>query len=372
MLGGGQLGRMFCHASTRMGYRVTVLDPAQHSPAAEVAGCHLRYAYDDPAGLQKLADSCDAVTTEFENVPADSLRWLARHVPVYPPAAAVEIAQDRGREKQFFTDHQLPTNRFVSIDPSTDIRAAYESLGCRRVILKTATLGYDGKGQRICESAAQVENAYTELAAANCILEEMVSLDAEVSVVLARDVRGDISAYPVIENQHRNGILDLSIVPARVPAALAQQAQQLARRLADALDYTGVLALEMFVSNGRLLLNEMAPRPHNSGHITLDAFSVTQFDQQVRTLASLPVAAIDAETATSANGVMLNILGDLLLARDFDWQIFSCTEKCHMHVYGKEEARQGRKMGHANYVGDNRDHLLGLVDAVKQRWPEAF
>lgn len=355
VMGGGQLGRMFAHAATKMGYRVVVLDPAASGPAAEVASDHLCYAYDDQEGLSKLASMCDAVTTEFENVPADSLRFLQRQVPVSPAPEAVEIAQNRIREKTFFVSNNLPTNRFEPIEKVADIEPAWSCMSGKAVI-KTTQLGYDGKGQRVCESADAARDAFLSFGEVECVLEDFVAFDLEVSVVLARDSNGIVKTFPVVENSHKNGILDTCVVPARVPDAVAENALEIAGKLAEALDYVGVLAIEMFVAGDRILLNEIAPRPHNSGHYTLDATSYSQFDQQVLTLCGLPAATVALYTPV----VMLNILGDLLLKEGFDWSSINLAE-CHLHMYGKAEARIGRKMGHINWCGDDVDELLEKV-----------
>ena len=361
VLGGGQLGRMFAHAATQMGYRVVVLDPAETGPAAEVASEHLRYAYDDAEGLERLATMCDAVTTEFENVPSDSLRFLQQRVPVAPAPEAVEIAQNRIREKTFFVDNDLPTNHFERITDVTDIDDAWQRMSGKAVI-KTTQFGYDGKGQRVCNSADDARHAFESFGKVECVLEDFVAFDLEVSVVLARDCNGTVQTFPVVENSHKNGILDTCVVPARVSDAVSENARTIACRLAEALDYVGVLAIEMFVADGRLLLNEIAPRPHNSGHYTLNATSYSQFDQQVLTLCGLPAAAIELYRPA----VMLNILGDLLLAEGFDWNTIHSVD-CHLHMYGKAEARAGRKMGHVNFVGEDVDQLLDSVGALRSR-----
>lgn len=367
VMGGGQLGRMFAHAATQMGYRVTVLDPAETGPAAEVATRHLCYAYDDPAGLAELAGSCDAVTTEFENVPAASLRFLQRHVPVSPPPAAVEIAQSRIREKTFFRQHDLPTNHFYPVKSEAGISTAFDRMSGKAVI-KTTQLGYDGKGQRVCSSAAEVIDAFVAFGSVECLLEDFVPFDLEVSVVLARDVHGNTEVFPLVENQHCNGILDTCIVPARVSAAVSDKALSIARKLADSLDYIGVLAVEMFVSGDEIMLNEIAPRPHNSGHYTLDATSYSQFDQQVRALCGLPVAEISLHQPI----VMLNVLGDLVLDEKFSWDLLCNDSSSHLHVYGKHEARAARKMAHVNYLGDDIDTLLGDLATLKSKFPKVF
>lgn len=360
VLGGGQLGRMFAHAATQMGYRVTVLDPAPEGPAAEIATHHLQYQYDDLAGLEVLANSCDAVTTEFENVPAESLRYLQQRVAVSPPPEAVEIAQNRIREKTFFTDHQLPTNHFAPITKAAQIDQAFSQMS-GKAVLKTSQFGYDGKGQQVCESAEQAILAFEKFGSQECVLEDFIAFQLEVSVVLARDVQGNVETFPVVENQHHNGILDTCIVPARVDKSISDKASALATSLANSLNYVGVLAVEMFVCNGDLLLNEIAPRPHNSGHYTLDATNYSQFDQQVRTLCGLPVAEIRQHCPV----VMLNVLGDMVLADNFDWQQLSEKPDSHLHVYGKAEARDGRKMAHVNFLGDDTRVLIERVSEIK-------
>lgn len=357
VLGGGQLGRMFSQSASKMGYKVCVLDPAADSPAAEVSAFHVEADFDDEAGLSNLADICDAVTTEFENVPADSLRFLQTRIPVFPPPEAVEIAQNRNREKSFFKQHKLPVNTCVPITESSQITEAFNQMSGKAVI-KTARFGYDGKGQQVCNSAEEVMAAFEKFGAVECILEDFVPFDCEVSVVLARDIAGNVETFPVIENQHKDGILELCIVPARVSDQILEQARQAAISLATALDYVGVLAVEMFVCNGSISLNEIAPRPHNSGHYTMDACNYSQFDQQVRTLAGLPAGKVEMHQ----NVVMRNLLGDQILANGFKWDHLQNMKNAHVHVYGKSEARAGRKMGHVNILGASTDALLAEIN----------
>ncbi len=359
VLGGGQLGRMFSQAASKMGYKVCVLDPAENSPAAEVSAYHVAAEFDDEVGLSHLAEISDAVTTEFENVPANSLRFLQSRLPVYPPPQAVEVAQNRNVEKSFFKEHGLPVNRCTAITETSQIEAAFASMS-GKAVLKTARFGYDGKGQQVCENAATVKTAFESFGSVECVLEDFVPFDCEVSVVLARDIHGNIEAFPVVENQHKNGILDICIVPARVPEEVQRQAITAAKALAEALDYVGVLAVEMFVCDGAVSLNEIAPRPHNSGHYTMDACNYSQFDQQVRTLAGLPVAKV----VQHQPAVMLNVLGDLILKEGFQWQGLQNLDNSHVHVYGKAEARAGRKMAHVNLLGSDADSLLTTVRAA--------
>ena len=356
VLGGGQLGRMFSHAATRMGYRVAVLDPAESGPAAEVSTHHIQCAYDDPAGLAEMADLCDAVTTEFENVPAESLRFLQSRIPVSPNPKAVEIAQSRIREKTFFVENNIPTNHHCLVSASDQIEDAFSQMSGKAVI-KTTRLGYDGKGQQVCDSAEEMRAAFEAFGEVECLVEDFVAFNAEVSVIIARDFRGASCVFPVAENQHRNGILDISIVPARISDSVAAKAEAIAHQVAGALNYVGVLAIEMFVVGETLLVNEIAPRPHNSGHYTLDATNFSQFDLQVQMMCGL--APVDIQLHSPV--VMLNVLGDLMLQPDFSWHPWLEDNHARIHVYGKESARAGRKMAHVNFTGLTVDAILDNV-----------
>jgi len=361
VLGGGQLGRMFSHAATRMGYRVVVLDPADSCPAGEVSAHHIKCAYHDESGLAELADRCVAVTTEFENVPADSLRYLQSKVPVSPNPEAVEIAQSRIREKHFFVAHDIPTNHHCLVSGADQIGDAFLQMSGKAVI-KTTRLGYGGKGQQVCESAAEMLAAFESFGGVECIVEDFVPFDLEVSVIVARDFAGGLSVFPVAENQHRDGILDTTIVPARVSEKVVAKAESIGCKVADALNYTGVMAIEMFVSGENILVNEIAPRPHNSGHYTLDATNHSQFDMQVMMMCGL--APLDIELHSPV--VMLNILGDVMLKDTFSWKPLLEDKMCRVHIYGKEAARAGRKMAHVNFMGDHTDALLSAVTAKKK------
>jgi 5-(carboxyamino)imidazole ribonucleotide synthase len=358
---------MFAQAATRLGYHVVVLDPAPTGPAAEVATHHLCCAFDDEAGLAELADRCDAVTTEFENVPASSLRFLQSRVAVAPNPEAVEIAQSRIREKIFFKENDIPTNHHCLVTEANQIEQAFAQMQGKAVI-KTTRLGYDGKGQQVCDSASQMRSAFDAFGGVACLVEDFVPFDAEVSVIIARDFNGGSSVFPVAENQHRNGILDLSIVPARVDDSVSAKAQEIAHRVAEALHYTGVLAIEMFVVGDDLLVNEIAPRPHNSGHYTLDATNYSQFDMQVQMMCGLP----PLDLALRSPVVMLNLLGDVILRDNFSWQPLLADSRCHVHVYGKASARAGRKMAHVNYTGESVADLLSAVAEFKAGYPEVF
>jgi 5-(carboxyamino)imidazole ribonucleotide synthase len=353
MLGGGQLGRMFTLAAHSMGYRVTVLDPDPLSPAGAIADVHLKAAYQDREALQQLADTCAAVTTEFENVPADSLRWLASHCSVRPSGDAVAIAQDRIREKAFFTCCGLAVAPYAVIETGGDIAQAGAHLFPG--ILKRARFGYDGKGQARVSDASAARAAFASFGADACVLEGLVDLACEVSVVVARGADGAARVFPVAENQHRNGILDVCIVPARIPPALARTAEGAAMVIAEQLAYTGVLAVEFFVTrNGDLLVNEIAPRPHNSGHYTIDACATSQYEQQARALCGLSLG----DTRLLSPVVTVNLLGEAWAQGVPDWQQLFDNPRAKLHLYGKHEARAGRKMGHFTVIGESAEAAL--------------
>jgi 5-(carboxyamino)imidazole ribonucleotide synthase len=341
LLGGGQLGRMFTVAARTLGYRVTVLDPDAASPAAEFATGHLNTSYTDPAALDELARTCAAVTTEFENAPAEALNSIAARTIVRPSGDAVAVAQDRAREKEFFRSRGFPVGPFAVINDAADIPAALRAVRLPAV-LKTARFGYDGKGQARIDSADQLSARFEEWRGVPCVLEEFLALEREVSVILARSDAGQVAAFPVAENRHAGGILDMTIVPARIPDAMAREAIELTTRVAAELSYIGVLAVEMFVVDGRLLVNELAPRPHNSGHYTIDACRTSQFEQQVRVLCGMPLG--DPSLHTPA--VMVNLLGDIWRDGEPRWESVLRHPGAHLHFYGKREVRRGRKMGH--------------------------
>ena len=368
LLGGGQLGRMFCMAAQSLGYRVAVLDPGDHSPAGSVADRHIRADYLDPAGLAALAELAAAATTEFENVPAAALEFLARTARVAPAAASVAIAQDRIREKEFLSRCGLAVAPWAVLRDDADARAADAAL--LPGIVKSARLGYDGKGQIRVATRDEVAAAFRAMGGAACVLEQRLVLEREVSVVVARGERGETAAWPVAENHHRDGILDVSIVPARVPPALADAALATATAVAGQLDYCGVLCVEMFVTaGGALLVNEIAPRPHNSGHYTIDACVTSQFEQQARVLAGLPLGG----TRQHAPAVMVNLLGDVWFAdsaaatpREPDWTRVLRHPQAKLHLYGKAEARRGRKMGHVTCLAPTLDEALATARAIKR------
>ena len=356
VMGGGQLGRMFAHAAQAMGFKVAVLDPARDSPAGQAADRLIVAGYSDAAGLDDLASACSAITTEFENVPADSLAYLGERTFVAPAAQCVSVAQDRIAEKRFFVDC-APSSGVMpaphkTIASSDDIDAIPDDL--LPGILKTVRMGYDGKGQVRVRTRAEVRTAFAEMKGVTCLLEKMLPLAYEVSVLTARGADGESVVYPIAENVHRDGILFTTTVPGpNVSSGCAAMAQDAARAIISQLGYVGVLCIEFFVlEDGTLIVNEMAPRPHNSGHYTIDACVTSQFAQQVRAMARLPLGDVRQHSPA----VMLNILGDVWFdsgsetAREPAWeQVLALPGAC-LHLYGKEEARRGRKMGHLTLV----------------------
>ncbi len=366
LMGGGQLGRMFVHAAQAMGYRVCVLDPTPDSPAGQAADEQIVASYDDPGALDQLAARCGAVTTEFENVPAGALSRLAQRVRVSPAPDAVGIAQDRVLEKRFIAAQHIPVAPHAVITRIDDFRNV--DPGLLPGILKTARLGYDGKGQVRVDSIDAAREAWSRLNGVACVLERMLPLRQEVSCIVARGADGDSATFPVAENEHRNGILAVSVVPARVAPEVERQARHYATRIADALNYVGVLCVEFFVledsGTGRLVVNEIAPRPHNSGHYTIDACVTSQFEQQARILAGQPLGS----TAPMAASVMLNILGDVWFEngtqRTPDWSAVLRVPGAKLHLYGKADPRPGRKMGHVTAINGTVEAALSRANEV--------
>ncbi len=355
-------------AAQSLGYRVAVLDPGDHSPAGSVADRHIRAGYLDAQGLAELASLAQAATTEFENVPAAALEFLARTARVSPAAESVAIAQDRIREKQFLDGCGVAVAPFLVLTSETE--AGNVDADVLPGIVKSARFGYDGKGQIRVATPAEAVNAFRAMGGQPCVIEQLVTLACEVSVIVARNDKGETVTWPVAENRHRRGILDVSIVPARVSEALADAARATATFIAEKLDYRGVLCVEMFVSgDGTLLVNEIAPRPHNSGHYTIDACVTSQFEQQARVLAGLALGS----TRQHEPAVMVNLLGDVWFdspaateAREPDWRLVLRHSNAKLHLYGKTEARRGRKMGHVTCVAPTQDEALATAQSIKR------
>jgi 5-(carboxyamino)imidazole ribonucleotide synthase len=364
MMGGGQLGRMFCHAAQALGYRIAVLDPAQTSPAGAVADKHICAAYDDPQALDALASLCAAISTEFENVPAESLRRLSRSARVCPSADAVAVVQDRMAEKAFIREAGVPLAPYAEVRGVDDIERADPSLFPG--ILKAARLGYDGKGQVRVADRAQAREALARLDGVPCVLEALQPLEYEISVLVVRDAGQQTACYPAARNTHRDGILALSVMDGLLDPELVSQACGYAEMLARQLDYQGVMCVEFFVlHDGRVIANEIAPRPHNSGHATQDAFLVSQFEQQARVMAGLPIGIPQMLCPVA----MLNVLGDVWFdaqdrRREPNWAGVLAIPGTRLHLYGKVEARKGRKMGHINILADDPAQLRQRVAQV--------
>lgn len=360
MIGGGQLGRMFVIAAKYLGYRVIVLEPGPDSPAGQVADEQIVAEYDDATALAIFAERCDVITTEFENIPAHVLESLSVTCPVRPSAQALGKTQDRIVEKDFIRECGLLPVPYGAIRTRSDVATAIDAIEFP-AILKTARFGYDGKGQITVNTPDEVVEAYHAHNSADCVLEQRIDLACEVSVVLARNERGETQCFPVSENLHRDGILYQSIVPARVDESIAKAAQTAAKHIANQLDYVGVLAVEFFVTKqDALLVNEIAPRTHNSGHFTIDACVTSQFEQQVRTVCNLPFG----DTRLLSPVVMTNLLGDLWGDSQPDWQHVFNSPATKLHLYGKASARAGRKMGHYCTLADSVEAAQAEADTI--------
>jgi 5-(carboxyamino)imidazole ribonucleotide synthase len=365
MMGGGQLGRMFALEARRMGYRVVVLDPGSDTPAAQFCDHHIRAPFEDLDACLELARRSDVVTLEWENADVSTLRAMREHVQIHPSPDVLEVAQHRAREKDAARRLGVLTAEYRAVRTREELDAALREIGAP-AILKTARMGYDGKGQAVIRDAAEADAAWGALAAGadDFILEAMVPFRMEVSVVCARSASGEVSTFPVAENEHRRGILHLSVVPARVEDAIAAEAARVARTLAEGLGVVGLLAVEMFVDgDGRILMNEIAPRPHNSGHYTWEACPVSQFEQQLRAVCGLPLG--DARLLRPA--AMVNLMGEDAgtgLGRTGAANALAVPGTA-LHLYGKGEARPGRKMGHLTTLGDTAE---GAARAALQAW----
>jgi len=357
VLGGGQLGRMFAIAARRLGYRVHVFCPEADSPAAPVADRTFVAPYDDLEQVRAFARSVDVVTFEFENVPSATSDACAEWVPVLPDGNVLHITQQRLREKGFLRDHGFPVTPFRAIHSQEDLETAARDLGLPGV-LKTASFGYDGKGQRTIRSTAELPEAFAGLGGAEGIYEAFVDFAQEVSVVGARTLDGEFAAFPVFENVHRHHILDVTVSPARIPPALETAARELSRGILEALDVIGLLTVELFVTrDGRLIVNELAPRTHNSGHLTLDACITCQFEQQVRAVCGLPLGSTELKNPAA----MANLLGDVWTHGEPRWAQALSNHRLKLHLYGKASARPGRKMGHITATADTTEAAIQAV-----------
>ncbi|MFO7539494.1 MAG: 5-(carboxyamino)imidazole ribonucleotide synthase [Chloroflexota bacterium] len=354
ILGSGQLGRMLALAARQMGYRVHVLSPGRDTPTGQVADRETTADYLDLDAIAQFAQNVDVVTYEFENVPSQTAVTAAQHAPLHPGPQALHVAQNRLREKQFFVKNGLPVAPFTAVYSLTDLLDGLEALGVPAV-LKTASSGYDGKGQEIIRHPGDAEAAFAALNGEPAILESFINFEREVSMVAARGQNGEFAHYGLIANDHANHILDISAAPAAVEEAVTRQAEAMVRTVLEALDVIGVLCVEFFLTSGttadgRLLLNEIAPRPHNSGHLTIEACETSQFEQQLRAICGLPLG----ETHYRQAAAMANILGDMWQDGPPDWTAV-LQPGIHLHLYGKLEARPGRKMGHITALAETAE-----------------
>ena len=362
VLGGGQLGRMFAMSARRLGYRVHTLAPEDDTPTGQIADVEINASYDDLDAVRAFAKGVDVVTFEFENVSAAAAEAAEQHAIVRPNGRALFIAQHRLREKTFLASHGLPVTPFAPVRTAAELAAAVDMVGCP-AILKTAAFGYDGKGQIAIAAPGDADAAWTTLGRQESVLEAFIELDREISVIGARGVDGRWSHFDPIENAHRHHILDVSMAPACVPPRLAAQAAEATHAVMEALDYVGLLCVEFFVSRaGALLINELAPRPHNSGHLTFDACRTSQFEQQVRAVCGLPLGAPDLLQPAA----MANLLGECWADGTPDWPAALAMPAIKLHLYGKSTPRPGRKMGHLTALAGTPEEARRLVVAARE------
>jgi 5-(carboxyamino)imidazole ribonucleotide synthase len=361
VLGSGQLGRMFTIAARRMGYRVHTFSPDEDTPTGQVADVEVAASYDDLDALRAFAGQVSVVTFEFENVPAEAVEAIEAIVQVRPSGAALHVAQQRAREKEFLAAHGIPTAPFARAATLDELWDAVARIGTPTVI-KTAAFGYDGKGQHRVTTPADVEHIWAAIGHQEAVVEKFVSLQAEVSVIAARGLDGAVATYPLFENRHRNHILDVTTAPAVVPAAVARQATEITRTVLESLQYIGILCVEFFLStDGELLVNELAPRPHNSGHLTFDAAVTSQFEQQVRAVCGLPLGSPELLRPAA----MANLLGELWAEGEPNWAAACRNPDVKLHLYGKEEPRPARKMGHLTAMGRSVDEAMDRVVSAR-------
>ena len=365
VFGGGQLGRMFCHAATRMGYRTVVYAPDPDCPASHACASHVCALYDDQDRIASFAQQCDAVTVEFENIPTRCLELASRHTLTRPGAHVLAIAQDRLEERRFLDAHAFPAAPHASVTSEGELSAAIDAIGPG--VLKSARLGYDGRGQCRVSGRDDATEAWRTLNTDRALYEAWVEYTCEVSVLVARSPQGETRAFGPIENHHANHILDISVIPARIDASVADAARDLAETVATAIELEGLICVEMFVTpEETLLINEIAPRPHNSGHLTIETCGVSQFEQQVRAMCGLPLGDMRPHSAAA----MKNLLGDLWKNGTPNWTSVLDAPGTHLHLYGKKNARQGRKMGHVTILGASADDAArkagDLADRIVQ------
>jgi 5-(carboxyamino)imidazole ribonucleotide synthase len=361
VLGSGQLGRMMALAARRMGYRVHTLSPGADTPTGQVADLEITADYEDLDAIHAFVRGVDVVTFEFENVSAEAADLAAELAPVRPSGAALHITQQRAREKAFLADRGFPVPPFARVQSLDEFAVALGTVGLPAIV-KTAAFGYDGKGQHRITAIEDADAVWALVGHQEAIVERVIDFAWEISVVAARGLDGAMADYGAIENKHVNHILDLSMSPARVPPAVAAEASALTRRVMEALGYVGVLCVEFFVtSDHRLLVNEIAPRPHNSGHLTIEACATSQFEQQVRAVCGLPLGS----TAQARPAAMVNLLGDVWAEGEPDWDAALSVPGAALHLYGKGEPRSGRKMGHITVVADTVEQAVDRALAAR-------
>lgn len=361
VLGSGQLGRMFAIAARRMGYRVHTLSPDEDTPTGQVSDLEVSAEYEDLDAVCKFASAVSVVTFEFENVPAETAAAAARCAPVRPSGHVLHVAQHRLREKTFLANAGLPVTNFRRVTSIEELRRAATDLGLP-AILKTAGFGYDGKGQSRILDEADLPAAWSVVGESEAVLEAFVDFDREISVIAARSLQGDFVHYGAVENHHQKGILDVSLAPARIHGSIADNAVAIARQVLEKLDVVGVLCVEFFVrTDGSLLINELAPRPHNSGHFTFDANITSQFEQQLRAVCGLPLGAVTQLVPAA----MANILGDLWQDGEPDWEAAASIPNVKLHLYGKLTPRPGRKMGHLTALAGSTEQALSDVTRAR-------
>ncbi|MDA0833590.1 MAG: 5-(carboxyamino)imidazole ribonucleotide synthase [Planctomycetota bacterium] len=362
VLGSGQLGRMFAIAARRLGYRVHVFSPEWDTPTGQVADVEVQGSYDDLAAIAKFAQSVDVLTFEFENVPSATTEAAAKWTPVRPDGAILHLTQHRLREKSALAGIGLPVTPFYPVHNFNELLSGLQKLGTPAV-LKTASWGYDGKGQARIDSIDAAQTAWESLHTDEAILEAFIDFSCEISVVAARSTQGDFVAYGPVENSHRRHILDISRCPANVDESVAREAIEIARAICEQWNVVGVLCVEFFVAqDGKLLINELAPRPHNSGHLTIDAHVTCQFEQQVRAICGLPLGS----SRQLQPAAMANLLGDLWQPAVPDWEAVCRYREVKLHLYGKQEARPGRKMGHLTARASTVQEAEQLVVSARQ------
>lgn len=360
ILGGGQLGRMSAQAARSLGYRVKTLDPSPGACAAAVSDEHLVASWDDPDALDRFAAGCDRVTLEFENIPPAAVAHLARRLPVHPSAEVLSVCQHRRREKEFLRAAGIPCAPFEAVDRLADLPAAIGRIG-RPCVLKTAAFGYDGKGQAKLAEGTDPAEAWAAIGGQAAVLEGWIRFDLEISVIVARGADGRVATFEPAENLHRNHILHLSLSPARVSPGIARRARELAVRVAERIGLVGLLGVEMFVRGEEILVNELAPRPHNSGHQTLECAETSQFEQHVRAVCGLPLGS----TALRSPAAMVNLLGDLWReGREPDWAEVRAEPGAFLHLYGKERPAPGRKMGHITVLDADVGRAARRAEAI--------